>query len=79
MFLALATPNDDVRLAIVQCLLTIKISELESKELVRLVALLSSYTNLGAGKTESVISNIMMILTKIVVSPVKTGIKSKAL
>ena len=28
---------------------------------------MGSYRNLGAGKTESVIANIMMILTKIVV------------
>jgi hypothetical protein len=63
----LATPNDDVRLAIVQCLLTIKVSELDSKEVAKLVTLLGSYKNLGAGKTEQVISNIMMILTKIVV------------
>lgn len=70
LFMALAVPNDDVRLAIVQCLLTIKISEIDTKELAKLVALLSSYNNLGAGKTELVISNIMMIMTKIVRSGV---------
>lgn len=66
LFLALATPNDDVRLAVVRCLLTIKVSELDSREVGKLATLLGTYKNLGAGKTESVISNIMMILSKIV-------------
>jgi len=66
LFLALATPNDDVRLAVVRCLLTIKVSELDSREVGKLATLLGTYKNLGAGKTESVISNIMMILAKIV-------------
>jgi hypothetical protein len=67
LFIVLATPSDMVRLAVVQCLLTIKVSQLDSKEVGKLVTLLGSYRNLGAGKTESVIANIMMILTKIVV------------
>ena len=32
----------------------------------KLVTLIGSYKNLGAGKTERVLSHIMMILTKIV-------------
>ena len=32
----------------------------------KLVTLIGSYKNLGAGKTETVLSHIMMILTKIV-------------
>ncbi|CAK85636.1 unnamed protein product (macronuclear) [Paramecium tetraurelia] len=67
LFIVLATPSDMVRLAVVQCLLTIKVSQLDSKEIGKLVTLLGSYRNLGAGKTESVVANIMMILTKIVV------------
>lgn len=55
-----------VRLSIVKCLLTIKVTELDTKEVGKLVTLLGTYKNLGAGSTEKVISNIMMILTRIV-------------
>jgi hypothetical protein len=65
LFNCLVIPSDDVRLAIVKCLLMIKVEEWETEEIGHLVTMLGSYKNLGAGKTEQVLSSIFMILSKL--------------
>ena len=65
LFLCLEVPNDKVKLAVVECLNKIHLSELETDEIGHLVRMLGSYKNLGAGKTELVLAHIFWILTKL--------------
>lgn len=55
LFACLQIPNDDVKLAIAKCLDEVSISQIEVDELSFFTRLLSSYKNLGAGKTEEVL------------------------
>lgn len=66
LFACLDIPSDEVRMAVVKCLLLTKNEEWNSEELGHLVTMLGSYKNLGAGKTEQVLSSIFIILSKIV-------------
>jgi len=58
-------PNDEVKLAVVECLNNVPLSEFDSEEIATIIRLLGSYKNIGAGKTEYVLSKIFWMLTKL--------------
>lgn len=58
-------PNDDVRLAVVECLFNVPLIQFENEEINTLTRLMTAQ-NIGAGKTEIVLSKIFWILTKMV-------------
>lgn len=64
LFNCLEIPNDDVRLAVVDCLFHVPLGELDVEEIGQLLRLML-YQNIGAGKTEIVLSTIFWILTKL--------------
>ena len=59
-------PDDDVKLAVVQCLFVVPLAQLDEKEIKTITALLSKCNNIGAGRTEIVISVIFWICCKMV-------------
>lgn len=65
MFNCLIVPSDEVKLAVVESLLEVDIEQWDQGEMSHLVNMLSTYKNLGAGKTEEVLSYIFIILTKL--------------
>lgn len=58
-------PNDEVKLAVVECLNNVPLSEFDTEEIATIIRLLGSYKNIGAGKTELVLAKIFWILTKL--------------
>ena len=64
LFNCLDIPNDDVRLAVVGCLFNVPLNELNMDEIHQLLRLMQTQ-NIGAGKTEIVLSTIFWILTKL--------------
>lgn len=67
LFNCLEVPNDEVKLAVVECLNNVPLSEFDTEEIATIIRLLGSYKNIGAGKTELVLSKIFWILTKLTV------------
>ena len=65
LFNCLEIPNDDVKLTVVECLNNVPLSEFEQEEIGSIIRVLSTYKNIGAGKTEFVLSKIFWILTKL--------------
>ena len=65
LFNCLEVPNDDVKLAVVECLNNVPLSEFDTEEISTLIRLLGSYKNIGAGKTEYVLAKIFWILIKL--------------
>ncbi len=65
LFSCLVIPNDDVKLSVAKCLDEVSVNEIEADEMAYFSRLLSNYKNLGAGKTEEVLSVIFIIMTKI--------------
>ena len=66
LFNCLEIPNDDVRLAVVKCLFVIPIREFQMSEIAHITKIMSNCNNIGAGKTEHVLSTIYWICTKFV-------------
>ena len=66
LFNCLEIPNDDVRLAVVKCLFVIPIQDFQMPEISHLTKVMSNCNNIGAGKTEHVLSTIYWICTKFV-------------
>ena len=66
LFNCLEVPNDEVKLAVVECLNNVPLSEFDNEELAHLLKQLSCNKNIGAGKTEVVLSKLLWILTKLV-------------
>jgi len=66
LFRCLEIPDDEVRLAVVQCLFVVPLDEFDSEEIARITKIMSSCSNIGAGKTELVLSTIYWICTKLV-------------
>jgi hypothetical protein len=60
----LEIPNDDVKLAVVDCLFNVPLNELDVEEIGYLLRLMC-IANIGAGRTEIVLSTIFWILTKL--------------
>jgi hypothetical protein len=65
LFNCLEVQNDSVRLAVVQCLDKIPVEEIDIEETGHIVRILESYKNLGVGRTEEVLSQIFILITKI--------------
>jgi hypothetical protein len=65
LFNCLEVPNDEVKLAVVECLNNVPLSELDNEEISTIIRLIGSCKNIGAGKTELVLSKIFWILTKL--------------
>ncbi len=64
LFNCLEVPNDNVKLAVVECLNNVPLSEFDNEEIATIIRLLGSQKNIGAGKTEFVLSKIFWIITK---------------
>ena len=58
LFKCLTVPDDDVKLAVVQCLFVVPLAQLDEKEIKTITGLLAKCNNIGAGRTELVISVI---------------------
>lgn len=54
-----------MKLAVVECLNNVPLSEFDTEEISTIISLLGSYKNIGAGKTELVLAKIFWILTKL--------------
>lgn len=67
LFNCLAIPDDDVRLAVVKCLYVVPVDQFDSDEISQICKIIVSCVNIGAGKTELVLSTIYWILTKFVI------------
>ena len=65
LFNCLEVPSDEVKLAVVDCLNNVPLSEFDNEEISQLIKQLSQCKNIGAGKTEVVIAKIMWIITKL--------------
>jgi hypothetical protein len=65
LFNCLEIPNDSVKLAVVKCLDKIPVDEIDIEETGHIVRILGSYKNLGVGRTEEVLSQIFLLLTKV--------------
>jgi len=65
LFNCLEVPDDEVKLAVVECLNNVPLSEFEADEIATIIRLLGSYKNIGAGKTEYVLSQIFWMITKL--------------
>ena len=67
LFNCLIVPDDDVRLAVVQCLSVVALEEFDLEEIGHITKILSQCQNIGAGRTELVLSVIYQICTKFVI------------
>lgn len=72
LFNCLMIPNDDVRLACVECLFVVPLDEFDLEEINYITKIMSTCNNLGAGKTELVLSVIYWICTKLVAGDPET-------
>jgi hypothetical protein len=70
LFYALEIPRDEVKLAVVKCLNKVPLDDLETEEIGHVVRTIGGYKNLGVGRTEEVLAQIFMLLTKIARQPV---------
>jgi uncharacterized protein Smg (DUF494 family) len=66
LFNCLSIPDDNVRLAVVECLLMVPLDEFDLDEIKVITKVVSGCNNIGAGRTEVVVSVIYWILTKMV-------------
>ena len=71
LFNCLEIPNDSVKLAVVKCLDKIPIEEIDIEETGHIVRILGNYKNLGVGRTEEVLSQVFLLLNKLVMDPEK--------
>jgi hypothetical protein len=58
LFNCLVVPDDDVRLAVVQCLYVVALEEFDLEEIGHITKILGECPNIGAGRTELVLSVI---------------------
>jgi hypothetical protein len=65
LFNCLNVPDDNVKLAVVSCLFVVPLDELESDEITQITAIMSQCNNIGAGKTELVLSTVYWICYKL--------------
>jgi hypothetical protein len=64
LFNCLDVPSDEVKLAVVECLDNVSLSEFENEEIDHIIRQLTQNKNIGAGKTEVVLAKVLWILTK---------------
>lgn len=65
LFKCLEIPNDDVRLVVVNCLYYVPLEQIAAEEIDQLLKLMTPQ-NIGAGKTELVLSVIFNILSNLI-------------
>jgi hypothetical protein len=65
LFNCLDVPSDDVKLAVVECLNNVSLSEFDNEEIALITRQLYQCKNIGAGKTELVLAKLFWILTKL--------------
>lgn len=66
LFNCLKIPDDGVRLAVVKCLFVIPIDQFSMEEIDHITKIMGNCNNIGAGRTELVLSTIYWICTKFV-------------
>ena len=66
MFNCLEVPSDDVRLEVVKCLYNVPLAQIDNDEIRKLINVIQTQ-NIGAGKTEIVLSVIYWMLTKMII------------
>jgi hypothetical protein len=71
LFDCILCPSDKVRLAVVDCLYHVPLSQLDEDETSKLVNMLNEQTNISAGETEVVIAKSFDLLTKMVLNNVE--------
>lgn len=64
LFNCLKVPDDNVQLAVVQCLFVVSLDDFDMEEIGKITKVMSDCTNIGAGQTELVLSTIYWICTK---------------
>ena len=79
LFRAMKIEDDDVKLAVVDCLYVVPMDEFEEREVADIVMLLRSCKDIESGETENVLATIFQLLTKFVLDDYDTprGIHSK--
>ena len=65
LFNCLLIPNDDVKLEVVDCLYFVPIEQIDTEEMESMIKLMQP-ENIGAGKTELVLSTIYNILSNLI-------------
>ena len=68
LFDCILCPSDKVRLAVVDCLYHVPLSQLDEDETSKLVNMLNEQTNISAGETEVVIAKSFDLLTKMILN-----------
>ena len=67
LFNCLKVPNDDVKYAAVDCLFVVPLDELKANEISKICRIPSDQPNIGAGKTELILSVVYWICSNFVV------------
>ena len=78
LFRVLDVPNDEVKLAVVHCLYYVPIEEIDAQEIDQMLKLMSPQ-NIGAGKTELVLSVIFNILSNLISDTSKKALETTTL
>ena len=76
LFKCFEIPDDEVRLALVNCILQVPLSELDIEEINYLMNAIREAKNIGAGKAEEIISTIFLIFINLVKDQVNSASKS---
>jgi hypothetical protein len=72
LFNCLLIPDDNVKLAVVQCIFVVPLDEFETDEISQFAKIVSNTHNVGKGKTELVIAFIFWIFCRLVIGDVDT-------
>ena len=65
LFACLSVPDDNVKLAVVRCLFEVPLENLDADEIGEICGIMEKCTNIGAGKTELVLSTVYWICYKL--------------
>jgi len=77
LFNCLNIPDDGVKLAVVECLFVVPLEEYDFQEVEHITKVMAGCNNIGAGKTELVLSTIFWICSKFVQSNPDETLSSK--
>ena len=69
LFNCLKIPCDEVKIEVVKCLFVVPMEDLDQPEIEQITQIMTECSNIGAGQTELVLSNVFWILTKFVQKP----------
>lgn len=65
LFACLSVPDDNVKLAVVRCLFEVPTDNLDASEIGEICGIMEKCKNIGAGKTELVLSTVYWICYKL--------------